>query len=147
MPPDRSLGLSYRQSYAEPAKALRATYPEHVADKRTSSLGEFIRRQRQLTDVSMRQFAELAGISNPYLSQIERGLRAPSAQVLQAIADALQVSTDTLYDEAGVPREKDGPAEVVQAIRSDPKLTGRQRQALIEVYQAFVGVGARPRRS
>jgi transcriptional regulator with XRE-family HTH domain len=118
-----------------------------VSDKRAPSLGEFIRRQRELSDVSMRQFAELVGISNPYLSQIERGLRAPSEQVLRSIADALEVSADTLYDQAGVPRANDGPAKVVQAIREDPKLTGRQRQALIEVYEAFIGVGARPRRS
>jgi transcriptional regulator with XRE-family HTH domain len=117
-----------------------------VPDMSASSLGEFIRRQRELSEVSMRQFAELAGISNPYLSQIERGLRAPSEQVLQSIADALQVSAETLYDHAGMPREHDGPAKVVQAIREDPKLTGRQRQALVEVYEAFVGVGARPRR-
>jgi transcriptional regulator with XRE-family HTH domain len=118
-----------------------------VSDKRTSALGEFIRRQRELSEVSMRQFAELAGISNPYLSQIERGLRAPSEQVLQSIADALQVPSDTLYEQAGLPREKDGPSKVVQAIRADPQLTGRQRQALVEVYEAFVGVGARPRRN
>jgi transcriptional regulator with XRE-family HTH domain len=118
-----------------------------VSDRRTSSLGEFIRRQRELSEVSMRQFAALAGISNPYLSQIERGVRAPSEQVLQSIADALQVSAETLYEQAGVPREQDGPAKVVQAIREDPNLTGRQRQALIEVYEAFVRVGARPRRS
>jgi transcriptional regulator with XRE-family HTH domain len=118
-----------------------------VSDKRASALGEFIRRQRELSEVSMRQFAELVGISNPYLSQIERGLRAPSHEVLQSIADGLRVSADTLYDQAGVPREKDGPSKVVQAIQEDPKLTGRQRQALIEVYEAFVGVGSRPRRS
>jgi transcriptional regulator with XRE-family HTH domain len=118
-----------------------------VSDKCASSLGEFIRRQRELSETSMRQFAELAGISNPYLSQIERGLRAPSEQVLQSIADALHVSAETLYDQAGVPREKDGPSKVVQAIREDPNLTGRQRQAMIEVYEAFVAVGARPRRS
>lgn len=94
----------------------------------------------------MRQFAELAGISNPYLSQIERGLRAPSGPVLQSIADALQVSAETLYDQAGVPREEEGPSKVVKAIREDSRLTGRQRQALTEVYEAFVGVGARPRR-
>jgi transcriptional regulator with XRE-family HTH domain len=128
-------------------RARTVAYPGDVADKRASSLGEFIRGQRELSEVSVRQFAELVGISNPYLSQIERGLRTPSEQVLQSIADALKVSADTLYDEAGVPREKDGPSKVVQAIREDPKLTGRQRQALIEVYQAFVGVGARPRRS
>ena len=128
-------------------RARTAAYPGDVSDKRASSLGEFIRHQRELSQVSMRQFAELVGISNPYLSQIERGLRAPSEQVLQSIADALHVSADTLYDQAGVPREKEGPPKVVQAIREDPRLTGRQRQALTEVYEAFVGVGARPRRS
>ena len=128
-------------------RARTVAYPEDVADKRASSLGEFIRAQRELSEVSVRQFAELVGISNPYLSQIERGLRTPSEQVLQSIADALQVSADTLYDQAGVPREKDGPSKVALAIREDPKLTGRQRQALIEVYEAFVAVGARPRRS
>jgi transcriptional regulator with XRE-family HTH domain len=128
------------------AHACVAAYPGDVPQKSASSLGEFIRHQRELSEVSMRQFAELAGISNPYLSQIERGLRAPSEQVLQSIADALKVSADTLYDQAGVPREQEGPSKVAQAIREDPKLTGRQRQALIEVYEAFVGVGARPRR-
>jgi len=94
----------------------------------------------------MRQFAELVGISNPYLSQIERGLRAPSEHVVAAIADALKVSADTLYEQAGVPRQEDGPSRVIMAIREDSRLTGRQRQALIEVYEAFVGVGARPKR-
>jgi transcriptional regulator with XRE-family HTH domain len=117
-----------------------------VAERSSSALGEFIRRQRELSEVSMRQFAELVGISNPYLSQIERGLRAPSEQVVQAIADALKVSADTLYEQAGVPREEDGPANVVTAIREDARLTGRQRQALIDVYEAFIGVGPRPRR-
>jgi transcriptional regulator with XRE-family HTH domain len=111
-----------------------------------SSLGDFIRRQRELSEMSMREFARVAGISNPYLSQIERGLRAPSEQVLHAIADTLKISAETLYEHAGVPLAEDGPGQVVQAIREDPKLTGRQRQALIEVYEAFVGVGARPRR-
>jgi transcriptional regulator with XRE-family HTH domain len=117
-----------------------------VADRTTSSLGDFIRRQRELSEVSMRQFAELVGISNPYLSQIERGLRAPSEQVLQSIADALKVSADTLYEQAGVPREQNGPPDVIKAVCEDSRLTGRQRQALIEVYEAFIGVGARPRR-
>jgi transcriptional regulator with XRE-family HTH domain len=117
-----------------------------VAERSSSALGEFIRRQRELSEVSMRQFAELVGISNPYLSQIERGLRAPSEQVIQAIADTLKVSSDTLYEQAGVPRREDGPSDVVRAIREDSRLTGRQRQALIEVYEAFIGVGARPKR-
>jgi transcriptional regulator with XRE-family HTH domain len=112
-----------------------------------SSLGEFIRRQRELSAMSMREFARLAGISNPYLSQIERGLRAPSEQVLNAIAETLKVSAETLYEQAGVPAAEAGPSKVVEAIREDPGLTGRQRQALIQVYEAFVRVGARPRRS
>jgi transcriptional regulator with XRE-family HTH domain len=127
-------------------RARGGAYPGRVADRSASSLGEFIRRQRELSEVSMRQFAELVGISNPYLSQIERGLRAPSEEVLHSIAEGLQVSADTLYDQAGVPREEDGPSRVVVAIRGDSMLTGRQRQALIEVYEAFVWVGARPRR-
>ena len=93
----------------------------------------------------MRQFAQLVGISNPYLSQIERGLRVPSEQVVDAIADALKVSADTLYEQAGVIAD-DRPPEVVQAIREDPKLTPRQRQALIEIYDSFAGVASRPRR-
>lgn len=97
--------------------------------------------------MSMREFARLAGISNPYLSQIERGLRAPSEQVLHAIADTLKVSAETLYEQAGVPPEAEGPPQVIRAIRDDVRLTGRQRQALIEVYEAFIAAGARPRRA
>ena len=117
-----------------------------MADRRTPLLGDYIRRQREMSELSMRQFADLVGISNPYMSQIERGLRAPSEQVLRSIADALHVSSETLYEQAGVPREDDGPSPVVEAIRADPHLTGRQRQSLIEAYEAFVAVGARPRR-
>lgn len=97
----------------------------------------------------MREFARLAGISNPYLSQIERGLRSPSEQVLQAIADTLKVSADTLYEQAGVPAEEAAPSKVIEAIREDDGLTSRQRQALIKVYEAFVAAGPRaprPRR-
>jgi transcriptional regulator with XRE-family HTH domain len=111
-----------------------------------SSLGEFIRRQRELSAMSMREFAKAAGISNPYLSQIERGLRAPSEQVLQSIADALQVSAETLYEQAGVGQEQPEASRVLEAIREDPDLTGRQRQALSEVYRAFVAARQRARR-
>ena len=117
-----------------------------MADRRAPSLGDYIRRQREMSELSMRQFADLVGISNPYLSQIERGLRAPSEQVLRSIADALHVSSETLYEQAGVPRQEDGPSPVIAAIREDPHLTGRQRQSLIEAYEAFVALGARPRR-
>ena len=89
----------------------------------------------------MRQFAQLVGISNPYLSQIERGLRAPSEQVLHSIAEGLQVSADTLYEQAGVPREQDVRSKVIQAIREDPKLTGRQRQALTSASSLDHGRG------
>ena len=97
--------------------------------------------------MSMREFARLAGISNPYLSQIERGLRAPSEQVVNAIAETLKVSADNLYEEAGVRVDEPETSKVVEAIREDPRLTGRQRQALTQVYEAFVRVGAQPRRS
>jgi transcriptional regulator with XRE-family HTH domain len=122
-----------------------ASYSWPVPDG-PSSLGDFIRRQRELSELSMREFARIAGISNPYLSQIERGLRAPSEQVLHSIADALKVSAETLYEQAGVGREDEGPSRVVEAIREDPRLTGRQRQALIEVYEAFVATRPKPRR-
>jgi transcriptional regulator with XRE-family HTH domain len=104
-------------------------------------LGEFIRRQRELQELSMRQLADLVGISNPYLSQIERGLREPSEKVLEAIAENLHLSADALVEQGGRQDEAaDGGDEpdVVAAIRADPRLTGRERQALLEIYSAFV---------
>ena len=88
----------------------------------------------------MRQFAELVGISNPYLSQIERGLRAPSEQVVQSIADVLKMSADTLYEQAGVAPEGDEASETVAAIEEDPRLTPRQRRAMLEIYESFTGI-------
>jgi len=115
----------------------------------TSPLGEFIRRQRELQDLSMRQLADLVGISNPYLSQIERGLREPSEKVLDAIAENLELSAQAIHEHGGRRAEEDAdegsePA-VVAAIRTDPNLTARQRQALVEVYNAFVGQRRRRR--
>jgi len=106
------------------------------------SLGEIIRRQRELSELSMRQFAALAGISNPYLSQIERGLRAPSQEVTEAIARTLRTSADALYRQAGVTEDEGQTAAVVEAIRADPALTARQRQALLTTYEAFRTPGA-----
>jgi transcriptional regulator with XRE-family HTH domain len=96
----------------------------------------------------MRQFAELAGISNPYLSQIERGLRAPSETVLDSIARTLKVSADALYKQAGMPSPGAEPEAnaVLEAIAGDPRLTARQRAALREVYEAFVAVSPRQAR-
>jgi transcriptional regulator with XRE-family HTH domain len=112
-----------------------------VADER--SLGDIIRRQRELNALSMRQFAQMVGISNPYLSQIERGLRDPSEKVVEAIAKSLELSADALYEQAGVTPDGDSDSEsaVIEAIRDDAALTGRQRQALIQVYEAFAGQG------
>jgi transcriptional regulator with XRE-family HTH domain len=115
--------------------------PDSDADLE-SPLGAFIRHQRELQKLSMRQLADLAGISNPYLSQIEHGLREPSEKVLDALARNLEVSVETLYERGGRGRAGDREDEeppVVQAIRDDPRLTARQRQALLEVYKAFVG--------
>jgi transcriptional regulator with XRE-family HTH domain len=106
-------------------------------DDHDSPLGAFIRRQRELQDLSLRQLANLSGISNPYLSQIERGLRAPSERVLEAIAQQLELSAEVLHEHAGGAQEE-GEPEVLAAIRADAGLTAKQRQALIEVYTAFV---------
>jgi transcriptional regulator with XRE-family HTH domain len=108
-----------------------------MVSRSASALGELIRRQRELQELSMRQFASMAGISNPYLSQIERGLRAPSEQVLDAIATSLRTSSDTLREQAGIPPEDAEGSDTAAAIKADPKLTAAQRKALLEVYAAF----------
>jgi transcriptional regulator with XRE-family HTH domain len=110
-------------------------------------LGDIIRHQRELAELPLRQLAAMVGISNPYLSQIERGLRAPSEQVLDAIARSLETSADALYDQAAsLTPEAEGKPGVVAAIEADPDLTIRQRQALIEVYQAMAELTVTRRR-
>jgi transcriptional regulator with XRE-family HTH domain len=102
------------------------------------TLGDIIRQQRELASLPMRQLASMVGISNPYLSQIERGLRAPSEQVLDAIARSLRTSADALYEQAAVVEEERAPkSAVLAAIDDDADLTARQRQALVEVYTAL----------
>jgi transcriptional regulator with XRE-family HTH domain len=111
-----------------------------MARARTSQLGQLIRRQRELHEMTVRELANRAGISNPYLSQIERGLRKPSEQVLDGIARSLELSAEALYEQAGIAREaEEEESAVVAAIREDRRLTPRQRQALIEIYESFVG--------
>ena len=116
-----------------------------MSQDQPDNLGDFIRKQRELHELSMRQVAEMAGISNPYLSQIERGLREPSERVMDAIARTLQMSADTLYEQAGRPRSDEEPSEVEAAIERDQRLNSRQRQALLEVYRAFTARKPRPR--
>ena len=103
------------------------------------SLGEFIAGQRRAAELSLRQLAELTGVSNPYLSQIERGLRKPSAEVLQQLSKALRVSAETLYVKAGILDPEDHRATTVEtSVLSDVAITERQKRVLIDVYQSFV---------
>jgi transcriptional regulator with XRE-family HTH domain len=110
-----------------------------VSDRKPpTALGDIIRHQRELAELPMRQLAAMVGISGPYLSQIERGLRAPSDHVLGAIARSLQTSSEALHDQAeALAPTQPAPSAVVAAIGEDPDLTARQRQALIEVYTAL----------
>ena len=102
-----------------------------------NTIGEYIREQREQAKISMRQLAQSAGVSNPYLSQIERGLRKPSAEILQQIAKALRISAETLYVRAGILEEREGDHDLVGEILRDPTITEAQKQALIQVYMSF----------
>jgi transcriptional regulator with XRE-family HTH domain len=99
-------------------------------------IGEYIREQRNNAKISLRQLAKLAGVSNPYLSQIERGLRKPSAEILQQIAKGLRISAEALYVEAGILEQREGGA-LVDAIAVAPDLTERQKQVLLDIYESF----------
>ncbi len=105
-------------------------------EHRWRDLGEFIRDQRRVGHLSLRKLSELAGISNPYLSQIERGLRKPSAEILQQIARALEISSETLYVRAGILEEREGP-DLVAEIRRAPELSEEQKKTLIRIYTSF----------
>jgi transcriptional regulator with XRE-family HTH domain len=111
----------------------------HELEERLAELGEFIKSQREVASMSVRRLAELAGMSNPYLSQIERGLRRPSAEILQQLAKALKISAETLYVQAGLlPEDEDAAPSVRDAISRDPHLTPEQKQALLNVYESYV---------
>ena len=108
------------------------------------NLGDYLREQRHSAELSLRQLSEVAGISNPYLSQIERGLKKPSAEILQALAKALRISAESLYVRAGFLEEHTDVAEaarvdVQSAVLADPALSNRQRAVLLDVYESFVG--------
>ena len=125
------------------ANHRRGTSPDalrHDLEERVAELGGFIRNQREVAKMSVRRLAELAGVSNPYLSQIERGLRRPSAEILQQLATALRISAETLYVQAGLLPEDDDPTPSVrEAISRDPVLSAEQKQALLNVYESYVG--------
>ncbi len=101
------------------------------------SIGEYIRQQREQAKISLRQLASAAGISNPYLSQIERGLRRPSAEILQQIAKGLRISAEALYVQAGILEDRQPDSGVRAAVLADPELAERQKQVLLEIYDSF----------
>jgi transcriptional regulator with XRE-family HTH domain len=117
------------------------SHAAEVAATRVRNLGAFIREQRTAAQLSLRTLASRAGISNPYLSQIERGLRRPSADILQRVADALRISAESLYVQADMLEER--PAALDEHIRAASELTEGQKRALLEIYQAFVADDAR----
>jgi transcriptional regulator with XRE-family HTH domain len=109
-----------------------------MATLKVGGLGEFLREQRRSAQLSLRQLADAAGVSNPYLSQIERGLRKPSAEILQQLAKALRISAETLYVQAGILDERErAELEVPAAIVMDPSINERQKQVLIQIYESF----------
>lgn len=100
-------------------------------------LGSFIREQRRGAQLSLRKLSDAAGISNPYLSQIERGLRKPSAEILQSLARALEISSETLYVRAGILDARDGTSDLMAEIRRDPHINEDQKKTLIRIYESF----------
>ncbi len=111
------------------------------------TLGDYLREQRHGAELSLRQLSEVAGISNPYLSQIERGLKKPSAEIPQALAKALRISAESLYVRAGILEERTDQGDVVDvpaAVLADPRLSNRQRAVLLDVYESFVAESALP---
>lgn len=121
-----------------------------MASLHVPSVGDYIREQRENAQVSLRQLAKSAGVSNPYLSQIERGLKKPSAEILQQIAKGLRISAETLYVRAGILEDRGAGTDVVGAILADAAIGERQKRVLLDVYESFraehaTTVGAAPR--
>jgi transcriptional regulator with XRE-family HTH domain len=117
------------------------------SEERWKAVGQFIKNQRDVAGMSLRQLSNLAKVSNPYLSQIERGIYKPSAEVLKAIADALQIQSETLFARAGfIDEEKEprGPTGVELAIRNDARLSAEHKRALIGVYRSFLSQDQAP---
>ncbi len=112
--------------------------PERSARSGPPGLGDFIKEQRRVARLSLRKLSDMADISNPYLSQIERGLRKPSAEILQQLAKALRISAETLYVQAGILDEKEpGGPDLASAISDDPTLTDSQKRAMLQILRSF----------
>ena len=113
----------------------------HMKKPQLGDVGSFIKEQRERSALSIRKLAEMTGVSNPYLSQIERGIRTPSAEILRSIAEALAIRTETLYERAGLldrSDTSDGWIGVPEAIEADTGLSRTQKQALMEIYSSFI---------
>ncbi|MGY1837771.1 MULTISPECIES: helix-turn-helix domain-containing protein [unclassified Modestobacter] len=123
--------------------ASAAAEAGHVPASVGTHVGEFIRTQRSAAQVSLRELARAAGVSNPYLSQVERGLRKPSAEILSQIARGLKISAETLYEQAGILDRRSGTVGTVAAIRADPALSERHRAVLLELYETYAREHAR----
>jgi transcriptional regulator with XRE-family HTH domain len=119
------------------AAASAAAEASTVSDTVSSQVGDFIRTQRSAAQVSLRELARAAGVSNPYLSQVERGLRKPSAEILASIARGLKISAETLYEQAGILDRRSGTAGTVAAIRADEALSERHKAVLLELYETY----------
>jgi transcriptional regulator with XRE-family HTH domain len=132
-----------REKVDRVAGAVAGSVADSVADAPrvstvSSQVGAFIREQRNAARVSLRELARAAGVSNPYLSQVERGLRKPSAEILAAIARGLRISAETLYEQAGILDRRSGNPDTVAAIRSDTALSERHKAVLLELYETYV---------
>ena len=115
-----------------------------MASLKVVSVGDYIREQREHAQVSLRQLAKSAGVSNPYLSQIERGLKKPSAEILQQIAKGLRISAETLYVRAGILEDRGTTSDVVGAVLADPTIDERQKRVLLDIYESFQHENGRP---
>ena len=127
----------------EKVDRVAGTVSQSVADAHSvaavsSQVGDFIREQRSAARVSLRELARNAGVSNPYLSQVERGLRKPSAEILASIARGLKISAESLYEQAGILDRRSGNPDTVAAIRSDTALSERHKAVLLELYETYV---------
>jgi transcriptional regulator with XRE-family HTH domain len=127
----------------EKVDRVAGSVADSVADAPTvsavsSQVGDFIREQRSAARVSLRELARTAGVSNPYLSQVERGLRKPSAEILASIARGLKISAESLYEQAGILDRRSGNPDTVAAIRSDDALSERHKAVLLELYETYV---------